>query len=135
MEVTVRFAVWRFPDPVALVNVMPVEETVVPRSVVIERFVPVAFVNTRLANVVDPTRSSLEETTPLPDTEKTVDELTCRSMKLPLKPEAKFEPSTVPVTLESWMVLGPKRANAELVETGGVPERNSAVAADWEDWM
>ena len=65
IAVTVRLATWRFPDPVALVkltpvletklaarfvpvalvNVMPVEETVVPISVVTVRFVPVALVN------------------------------------------------------------------------------------------
>ena len=38
--VTVRFATWRFPDPVALVKVRPVDETVVEK-----KFVPVALVN------------------------------------------------------------------------------------------
>ncbi len=72
---------------------------------------------------------------PAPSTLNFVDELTCKSMKLPLKPEAGFEPRKVPVVFESWIVSGPSWNNCELVLAGGLPERRRARAPLLEDWM
>ena len=54
----------RFPEPVAFVKVIPVEETVVARRVVIVRLVPVALVKVRPVTVEELLLNSEEETTP-----------------------------------------------------------------------
>ena len=73
-----KVATCRFPLPVALVNVMPVEETVVARTVVALIVFVVKF----------PARVKV----PVAETLNWLLELTCRSMKLPLKPEAMLAP-------------------------------------------
>ena len=55
-------------------------------------------------------------------------------MKLPEK-VVGFAAMKVPVVFDVWMVLGPKRKRAELVETGGEPERKRARSPVSEDWM
>ena len=76
-----------------------------------------------------------ETRVPAPVTRNWVEELTCKLMKSPLKPEAGLEPIKVPVVCASWMVLGPMTKRAELVEAGGEPERKSALSPVRVDWM
>ncbi len=81
-----RVATWKFPDPVALVKVRPVEETVVAVKVVAERLVPVAFTKVR---AVEDTRFVVR--VPVADTENWVELFTWRFRKSPVKATG-FEP-------------------------------------------
>ena len=114
--VTVKVPACRLPDPVAFVNVMFVDDTVVANTLVLLKF---------------PAKAKV----PVADTLNWVLEFTCRSIKLPTKVEEGLEPIKVPVTFESWMGFSPSWTKAELVDAGGMaPERRRAVAAESVDW-
>ena len=89
-EFDTRVPICRFPDPVALVKVMPVEETVVAK---------------RVPTVALPARVIV----PVDDTRNWVDEFTWKFMKSPEK-AVGLMPIYVPdAALPPWMILGPRR--------------------------
>ena len=95
---------------------------------------PEALVKRSVARVELELRSSDEDATPAPLTEKTVEELTWKLMKSPLK-IVGFEPMKVPVVWESWIVFGPIWISWELVDAGGEPVMRRALSPERVDWM
>jgi len=86
LPVVLRVATWRFPLPVAFVNVRPVEET-------LAMSVPAVM-------------------TPLEETRSWVEELTWKSMKLPEK-LVGFAPMKVPEAEPAWIMFGPSCRSEE----------------------
>ena len=79
--VAVNVPTWKLPEPVAFVNVMFVEETVVATMVPMEKLPEDVIV-------------------PVPETANFVLEFTWKLMKSPLNPLAGFEPMKVPVVCD-----------------------------------
>ena len=106
--------------------------TPVTAILVAEALVPTMLVKFRVVMVPLADMSSVEEATPKmstfppPLTLNLVEELTWRSMKLPVK-LVGFAARYVPVADPPWMRLGPSNMSDEVAAVGGEPVSSKAV--------